>query len=444
MARGTRGFTQRALQWARASVLESLRPPPFTGTCPLGRAYDLISSSTPGVSPVIFESATGRSNAKLAVVFIETSQSDSFRALRTSKDVVIQIMSVTEVAGAPVSPYGTFAWRYAEDDYFQPEVLIGDYISSLKGYNLVQGNVNSGLYAYWVPSEKDTPSFETFSSEIAVGDTYAFTLNWNEGDTFDSSDSNTAHQLIPCAGRGTCDSDSGKCSCLPGYTGEACQRSACVEGADSCTHLRWCPLDVLTLSHPPAAVCPNQCSGHGSCQTQLRFASDGLAVNAQAYTAYDSNQQYGCKCDAGYRGPDCSQSEWETARILRHVCAIGWLVILTPPPSCPPSQLSAPRALTSWAQMVVLRAWTAPGAVCATTPRASVSASGGTSASAASRRARSYKRLREWGKWEGCSACHARLRGGRGGAIGYAQCERTWRLTLREREGDLVVVVCLQ
>jgi hypothetical protein len=27
------------------------------------------------------------------------------------------------------------------------------------------------------------------------------------------------------------------------------------------------------------------------------------------YDGYEKDQQYGCKCDKGYRGPDCSQVE---------------------------------------------------------------------------------------------------------------------------------------
>lgn len=81
---------------------------------------------------------------------------------------------------------------------------------------------------------------------------------------------------------------------------------------------------MLFLSHSPAlpsrfpsppplplhrtAVCPNQCSNHGSCQTEARFAVSGLAANGN-YAGYEGAQQYGCKCDDGYRGADCSQVE---------------------------------------------------------------------------------------------------------------------------------------
>jgi hypothetical protein len=33
------------------------------------------------------------------------------------------------------------------------------------------------------------------------------------------------HGAVECSARGTCDRDTGRCACLPGWTGEACQQS---------------------------------------------------------------------------------------------------------------------------------------------------------------------------------------------------------------------------
>jgi hypothetical protein len=269
----------------------------FTGadcslrTCPLGKAFDRISSSTPGIAPVVFKPSTlpgAKSNNKLSAVFISAAQSSGYRAQRRDQKFVVRIMTTSAVANAPVAPYGTFAWRFEEDEYYQPEDEIGLYSSPTKSYALSKSSdMSTGVYIYWDPRKGNTPTFETEAGEIAAGDTYEFTLFYNEGDAFEGSDSNTAHQLIECSGRGTCDYESGKCGCLVGYTGEACQRT----------------------------ICPAQCSGHGSCQTELRFASDGLPANALANgyaAAYDGDQQYGCKCDKGYRGSDCGLSESPT------------------------------------------------------------------------------------------------------------------------------------
>jgi hypothetical protein len=219
--------------------------------------------------------ANAASNDKLQVVFISTSQNDAFRNLRRDQKIYVRIMTTSAL-----DPYGTFAWRLEEDAYFSPEVEIGDYMEATNGFALARttgDQVNTGVYVYWDATKGDTDDL-TNVGEIEAGDQYEFTLYYNEGDNFDASDSNTAHQLIECSGRGVCDYAAGRCNCLAGYTGEACQRTSC----------------------------PNSCSGHGSCTTQHRFATDGLSGNMDGYTSYDKEQQYGCKCDNGYRGADCS------------------------------------------------------------------------------------------------------------------------------------------
>lgn len=106
--------------------------------------------------------------------------------------------------------------------------------------------------------------------------------------------SNDNHeQLIECSGKGKCDRKSGICECAPGFEGEGCRRT----------------------------VCPNQCSGHGICQSLEKFASDNIPtvtndettgrvdVTSEYDTAWDARLQYGCRCDDGYRGADCSLFE---------------------------------------------------------------------------------------------------------------------------------------
>jgi hypothetical protein len=101
---------------------------------------------------------------------------------------------------------------------------------------------------------------------------------------------NSGHRNAECANAGSCDRSSGTCQCFAGYTGRACGRSAC----------------------------PNDCSGHGTCQSAKQFARDhdelaedvhGSAVTVQYSGAWDSEKMYGCKCETGFRGPDCSMTE---------------------------------------------------------------------------------------------------------------------------------------
>jgi len=110
-------------------------------------------------------------------------------------------------------------------------------------------------------------------------------------------------QRIECSGVGSCDRKTGECVCSEGYWGEGCRRS----------------------------TCPNDCNGHGTCQSIKQFAddyshdaddgqfavqfanpaaaSDGNFIGAKYDVAWDARYNYGCKCDNGFRGPDCSLIE---------------------------------------------------------------------------------------------------------------------------------------
>merc|ERR1719353_111490 len=53
--------------------------------------------------------------------------------------------------------------------------------------------------------------------------------------------------FVECSDADMCDRSSGACECFPGFEGAACQRT----------------------------VCPNACSGHGQCQSNVAFSQDG-------------------------------------------------------------------------------------------------------------------------------------------------------------------------
>jgi hypothetical protein len=112
---------------------------------------------------------------------------------------------------------------------------------------------------------------------------------------------------VECSDGGICDTSTGECLCFPGKEGSACQRTSC----------------------------PNDCSGHGTCRSNQDFAidfseavyeaqkaADGSAITATSYydyflvtydDAWDAGMQYGCLCDVGFRGVDCSIVECPTA-----------------------------------------------------------------------------------------------------------------------------------
>lgn len=142
------------------------------------------------------------------------------------------------------------------------------------------GSTASGLYIFW----EGLGEASALPAGVMKGDRYFFNVSANQGVRFIADDANTAHQDIECSGRGVCDRVLGACKCVAGYTGDSCQRTAC----------------------------PNDCSGHGVCQSELYFAQDAAAAAAPSsytYGGFDAESAYGCKCDTGFRGADCAQRE---------------------------------------------------------------------------------------------------------------------------------------
>jgi len=132
---------------------------------------------------------------------------------------------------------------------------------TIKTYEKIT-SAGTATTAYFEPLESDT----TASAYDTV------TLDYSQWDA------NGAHGLSECAGQGLCDRTTGQCNCFPGYEGEACTRT----------------------------VCPNGCSGHGTCIEAYRLQADF----GNTYTMpWDAKKSFGCKCDTGFRGPDCSLQE---------------------------------------------------------------------------------------------------------------------------------------
>jgi hypothetical protein len=96
----------------------------------------------------------------------------------------------------------------------------------------------------------------------------------------------TAHEYTTCSGNGACDYKTGICKCNQGFHGHNCQRS----------------------------YCHNGCSGKGRC-VSLRNAAeeyDGYSLNhTVTYNLWDADLIYGCVCDYGYTGADCSKRSCE-------------------------------------------------------------------------------------------------------------------------------------
>jgi hypothetical protein len=103
------------------------------------------------------------------------------------------------------------------------------------------------------------------------------------------------HTYAECAGRGICDRSSGECDCFDGFTGKACAYT----------------------------TCPNDCSGHGTCEyiEELTIGSvpgdyymtphTGFQVASAESTFVSTLWDYGktraCVCDPMYTEVDCSR-----------------------------------------------------------------------------------------------------------------------------------------
>jgi hypothetical protein len=81
-----------------------------------------------------------------------------------------------------------------------------------------------------------------------------------------------------CSNRGSCDTDTGACSCMEEFGGDACEYLMCPTNASS-----------------------SECSSHGTCTPLSSIASS----NGDDYTSpWDATQIYGCVCDTDvYVGP---------------------------------------------------------------------------------------------------------------------------------------------
>ena len=109
----------------------------------------------------------------------------------------------------------------------------------------------------------------------------------------------TAHApLVMCSNKGKCDLSTGICACQVGYEGMACHRMSC----------------------------PLSCSNHGRCKSMKFLAATDNnrnseyvkeSANSAMHTAttynnylytgvWDHDKIFGCECDEGYMGYDCS------------------------------------------------------------------------------------------------------------------------------------------
>ena len=121
--------------------------------------------------------------------------------------------------------------------------------SDCECYQNYQGNDCSERTCYFGIAHVDTPKGDLNSDGMVSGPlttviTGSEVYPWGTTEQYPNADANEGHFYMECSNKGICDRKSGECECFDGYEGTACVR----------------------------ASCPNDCSGHGTCETIKELA----------------------------------------------------------------------------------------------------------------------------------------------------------------------------
>jgi len=112
---------------------------------------------------------------------------------------------------------------------------------------------------------------------------------------YPSEDEVTHTEMVECSNGGTCDRSTGMCACGDAYYGAACDYMMCGGGTT------------------------NACNGHGQCMSMSELALNAddngdetdyeYGTDPNDASTWDASRIYGCKCDYGWTGYDCSEME---------------------------------------------------------------------------------------------------------------------------------------
>jgi len=176
-------------------------------------------------------------------------------------------------------------------------------------YQNYQGNDCSERTCYFGLAHVDSPKGDLNADGLVSGPlttviTGSEVYPWGTTEQFPNANANEGHFYMECSNKGICDRKTGTCDCFDGYTGTACARAAC----------------------------PNDCSGHGTCESIKELAEmrsfdtnahdaattrvaggatgghdySSAIEESYSYDLWDSDKTMGCKCDPVYYGADCS------------------------------------------------------------------------------------------------------------------------------------------
>lgn len=158
-------------------------------------------------------------------------------------------------------------------------------MSSCPGFLQCSGHgiCNSGDGSFRCACSKGWAGGDCSERECPTG------LSWS---SYPSADNAGHDKYTTCSDMGWCDRVDGKCSCREPFYGQACEYMACGGGTE------------------------DTCHGHGRCMSMSEHAiwADKNG-DATSYTygddpnnhfTWDAHRVFGCKCDEGYSGYDCS------------------------------------------------------------------------------------------------------------------------------------------
>lgn len=123
----------------------------------------------------------------------------------------------------------------------------------------------------------------------------------------------TAHRHTECSARGVCDYLTGRCLCNVGFGGMACEKLLC-PGSTESTFGQYVAGTSESSADPTGVGSAlvrawrsrrSTCSGRGLCLTTREYARRVFGVD-YASDLWDVDRIYGCHCDEGYEGYDCS------------------------------------------------------------------------------------------------------------------------------------------
>ncbi|KAL6065739.1 Integrin beta, variant 4 [Balamuthia mandrillaris] len=152
-----------------------------------------------------------------------------------------------------------------------------------------------------------------------------------------------------CSGFGTCNNQTGNCSCLPGRTGADCSIPVCEGRPNQCSHHGLCLWDEQSNTAVcdcdegwggedcSLPQCPSSCSGHGVCMIDLdppRCLCDGpeellpFLMDPPPYQGWtgDQCQQLvtNCNSDESRCGSRCGTTDAESYGCRMDECPDGW------------------------------------------------------------------------------------------------------------------------